>query len=567
MNDENAATAAATAPVNVGAGDSSPAAVPAAGRRGGVERTLWRAFAVLAAPLAVAGLAAAYTAQGQVDAAARLDAATLPQYVAAQRLSADVSALTNYAQQFLIVSTQAERATLQQRIDGRTAGIDRGLHDLRLLAGGDSPLQRQLAAARVDLTAGVVDLAVAAEAVAREAEALRILTGRLRGEAAQGGDSAALAGLRELIALAAAAPTPLALRNVVRQFDIAAAAADTPGVERLTALMRGEDGVAAVRRRQLEALQQQRFIVRRQADAGDRMAAAAAALAADAEQALDAARAEAVDGAKRLRWLVAAGGVAAALAGLIGLRLLRRRVISRLTALNAAVASGAPLPPFDAHAGDGAGDGDELDQLAAGVRGMQATIAAQAAALDRLRGADPLTGLADRRSFFAAASTALDRLRAAGDAASGPAEDPAAAPAHGAALALIDVDHFATVNNVLGVSAGDRALQRLAGVLRRRCGEGQLAARLEGDCFAVLLPGAAPAEAEIFAMRVRQAAADDRRGTDGESGPPVTVSVGVASFDAADRSPDDVYRRADAALKRAKRDGRNRVATALPVNG
>lgn len=552
------ATDDTNAPQRAGAGPG--ASVATAGRpRVSVERTLWRAFAALAAPLAVAGITAAYLAQRHVDAAAELDAAALPQYVAAQRLSADVSALTSYAQQFLIVSTQAERATLQERIDGRTAGVDRGLRELRRLAGGDSPLQRQLAAASADLTAGVADLAVASEAAARNGETLRILIGRLRGDGAQGGDDAALAGLRELTALAAAAPTPLALRNVIRQFDSAAAAAATaPGAERLTALMRGEDGVAAARRRQLEALQQQRFIVRRQADAGDRIAAAASALAADAEQALDAARTEAVDGAKRLRWLLAAGGGAALGAGLIGLRLLRRRVIARLIALNAVVAASAPASPLEIFPDQGNKPDrrDELDQLAAGVGAMQATIAAQAAALERLRGADPLTGLADRGSFFTAAAAALERLRAAGDAANHPAEGPA----DGAALALIDIDHFAAVNNMLGASAGDRALQRLAGLLQRRCGDGQLAARIEGDCFAVLLPGATLAEAEIFAMRVRQAAADDRRGTEVESGPPVTVSIGVAPFDAADRSPDDVYRRADAALKRAKRDGRNRVA-------
>lgn len=558
MNDETAATAAATA----GPDDASPAAGPAAGPRVSVERTLWRAFAALAAPLAVVGVAAAYLAQGQVDAAARLNAAVLPQFVAAQRLSADVYALTNYAQQFLIVSTFAERATLQERIEGRAIGVDRSLGELQRLAGGDSPLQRQLAAARVELTAGVLDLSAASEAAARDGENLRQLSARLRGEAAQRPDNATLAGLRELIALAAAAPTPLALRNIVRQFDAAAASADEPGVSGLSALMRDEDGVAAARRRQLEALQQQRFIVRRQADAGDRMAAAASALAADAERELNVARAAAVSGAERLRWLLAAGILSGAGAGFVGLRLLRRRVASRLTALNAAVANGAPPPPFDDALGREAVPGpeqeDELDQLAAGVRAMQATIAAQTAALERLRGADPLTGLADRRSFFAAAAAALDRLRAAG-------ADPD--PASGAAIMLLDVDHFAAVNDLLGVSAGDRALQRLAGLLQRRCGDGQLAARLEGDCFAVLLPGAAPAEAEIFAMRVRQSAADERRGADVESGPPVTVSIGVAQLEPADRSPDEVYRRADAALKRAKRDGRNRVAMAFPVNG
>lgn len=525
------------------------------GRPVSVERTLRRALAGLAAPLAAVGIAAVLLAQAQVNVAARLDAAALPQFVAAQRLGSEVYALTNYAQQFLIVSTLAERATLQERIEGRAAGIDRGLGELQRLAGGDSPLLRQLAAARADLTAGVADLSAAAEAVARNGENLRLLAGRLRGEGAQGPDNPLLAGLRELIALALAAPTPLALRNIIRQFDIALeSAAESPEIARLAGLMRGEDGVAASRRRLLEALQQQRFIVRRQADAGDRMAAAASALAADAEQALSEARAAAVSGAAQLRWLLAAGIVAGGGAAFFWLQLLRRRVVARLITLNDVCDDGLArdraMAPPDAN-DDFAGD--ELDRLAAGLGAMQARLQNQADELTRLRGADPLTGLADRRRFFSAFADALGRLRQAGEAA---ARDDHAA------LLLIDIDHFAAINEMVGVTAGDRALLRLAGLLRRRCGDGQLAARLEADRFAVLLPGVEPAEAEIFAMRVRQSAADERRGEDVEQAPPVTVSIGVAQLDAADRSVDDAYRRAETALRRAQRDGRNRVAAA-----
>lgn len=536
---------------------AAPHAVPPkdAGSTASVERTVLRALAALAFPVAAAGVVAAFLAQRQVDAAAQLGAVALPQFVAAQRLSGDVYALTNYAQQFQTVSTLAERATLQERIDGRAVGVDRALGELQRLAGGDSPILRQLSAARVDLTAGVADLVAATEAVVRSGEALRALTGRLRGEGAQSPDNAALAALRELTALAAAAPTPLTLRNIARQFDLAMdAAPDNDDVRRLAALMRGEDGVAATRRRELEARQQQRFMVRRQADAGDRMAAVASALTAEAQQALDAAGAAAAAGAERLRWLLAAAIVAGAASGFAGLRLLRRRVVSRLVALCAMVAaSRAAYPPESPPV-----QGDELDRLAGGVRGLQAEIERQAAEIARLRGSDPLTGLADRRSFFAALSVALARLRAAGAAAE---------PADGAAILLMDIDHFEAVNDLLGVSAGDRALERLAGLLRRRCGEGQIAARLEGDCFAVLLPGVEAAEAEIFAMRLRQSAADERRGEDVEQAPPVTVSIGVARLEPADRSVDDAHRRAAAALRRAKSDGRNRVATASTSNG
>ena len=87
-----------------------------------------------------------------------------------------------------------------------------------------------------------------------------------------------------------------------------------------------------------------------------------------------------------------------------------------------------------------------------------------------------------------------------------------------------------------------------------------MAARLSGDDFAVLLPGTSLNDAEIFAMRLRQSAADPPQ-DDAESPPALTISVGLTMLRAADLSPDDALSRADAALRRAKQDGGNRVAT------
>lgn len=76
-----------------------------------------------------------------------------------------------------------------------------------------------------------------------------------------------------------------------------------------------------------------------------------------------------------------------------------------------------------------------------------------------------------------------------------------------AALVLIDLDHFKTVNDTMGHAAGDALLVEVAGRLRTAVRENELVARLGGDEFAVLLPGAAAAEADAVAERILAALA------------------------------------------------------------
>ena len=160
---------------------------------------------------------------------------------------------------------------------------------------------------------------------------------------------------------------------------------------------------------------------------------------------------------------------------------------------------------------------------------------------------DPLTGAVNRRGFIERLNQAHQRaLRAANGM-------------HGYAVLMVDVDHFKAVNDRLGHAEGDRVLQHVALTLRETLRTGDVVARWGGEEFCVLLSRVN--EAEAHALAVRMAA---RIANSGE--PRVTVSVGVAQAHPATEGSEDVVRRADAALYRAKAAGRNRVEAA-PLPG
>lgn len=156
---------------------------------------------------------------------------------------------------------------------------------------------------------------------------------------------------------------------------------------------------------------------------------------------------------------------------------------------------------------------------------------------------DVLTGLPNRRWFLAAAQDAL-------------------ADAAPVALLSLDIDHFKIVNDTYGHSAGDTVLRVLASVMNAVAGTSGAACRIGGEEFVVLLPGAETAGATDVAETLR--AAIEERGRAGHDGmPAVTISIGVAGVAAGQgTSVDALFERADAALYRAKREGRNRVAVA-----
>lgn len=129
------------------------------------------------------------------------------------------------------------------------------------------------------------------------------------------------------------------------------------------------------------------------------------------------------------------------------------------------------------------------------------------------------------------------------------------------ALAILDVDLFKRVNDDHGHIAGDGVLKQIAEVLRHHVRGEDVAARIGGEEFAVLLPEADPEAALAFCERLREAVAAARFAPGGEPRT-ITISIGLADLapSRADRST--LMRAADAALYDAKESGRNRVCRA-----
>jgi diguanylate cyclase (GGDEF)-like protein len=126
------------------------------------------------------------------------------------------------------------------------------------------------------------------------------------------------------------------------------------------------------------------------------------------------------------------------------------------------------------------------------------------------------------------------------------------------ALCIIDVDLFKPVNDRFGHIAGDAVLRQLATVLRLFVRDEDLAARIGGEEFAVMLTESDVEAARVFAERVRTAVEESTFVLGGEP-QRITISVGIAglALDRSDRSA--LMAAADAALYRAKDSGRNRV--------
>ncbi len=155
---------------------------------------------------------------------------------------------------------------------------------------------------------------------------------------------------------------------------------------------------------------------------------------------------------------------------------------------------------------------------------------------------DPLTGLYNRRMV-------MERLR----------EETAMVAAGGAtyAIAMIDVDHFKSVNDRYGHEVGDRVLVEMAQALAARLKGDELCARWGGEEFVLILPGMTLREASALAEGVQQhlrsvplVVADQELW--------LTISIGVSQYMAGENFSAAIDR-ADRALYRAKQLGRDRV--------
>lgn len=132
------------------------------------------------------------------------------------------------------------------------------------------------------------------------------------------------------------------------------------------------------------------------------------------------------------------------------------------------------------------------------------------------------------------------------------------------ALALIDADHFKTVNDTYGHLVGDEALKLISGAIRSSIREHDIAGRVGGEEFCVFLPGAQEEEAAQISERIRAEVEKLSFRPDGGPRHPLTVSIGVALTNG-QQPTSQVMRRADRCLYDAKEQGRNAVVLAAPL--
>lgn len=123
---------------------------------------------------------------------------------------------------------------------------------------------------------------------------------------------------------------------------------------------------------------------------------------------------------------------------------------------------------------------------------------------------------------------------------------------------IFDIDHFKGINDQFGHLAGDKAIMMTGDVCRREMRTTDFPARLGGDEFVVLMTHTSADLALPIADRLRVRIADALRGL-GTLGEGATISGGLSELAEGDVSYEDVLKRADDALYRAKRDGRNRI--------
>jgi two-component system cell cycle response regulator len=185
-----------------------------------------------------------------------------------------------------------------------------------------------------------------------------------------------------------------------------------------------------------------------------------------------------------------------------------------------------------------------VEELYARLRSAERSLRLQSD-LIRLAMVDPLTGVFNRRAFF-------DKAQKLGASAS---------PSAPLAALMLDVDYFKRVNDSYGHDVGD---QVLSAVGREALVEGALTGRLGGEEFAILLAASSLDDAIEHAERLRtQLAALSFQTASGEMS--ITCSFGVAQWHPGE-TVDELLKRADGALYRAKNSGRDRVVAAAEAD-
>ena len=157
---------------------------------------------------------------------------------------------------------------------------------------------------------------------------------------------------------------------------------------------------------------------------------------------------------------------------------------------------------------------------------------------------DPLTGLHNRRYLDTHLRAMAEQAKTSGKPLS---------------IVLVDIDNFKSINDTYGHAAGDDVLREFAARFRSSTRGADLACRIGGEEFAVVMPDTSLEHACQIGERLREHIACEPFQAEAGTRLAVTASVGIATFDLAQGSLEALLKRADEALYIAKRGGRNRV--------
>ena len=167
------------------------------------------------------------------------------------------------------------------------------------------------------------------------------------------------------------------------------------------------------------------------------------------------------------------------------------------------------------------------------------------ARLEALAHTDPLTQALNRRALTARLAAELDRARRY--------QSPVT-------LLLVDLDHFKKINDTYGHLVGDEVLREVAALLLHAVRSVDVVARYGGEEFVVVLPETGAEGAVAFAERIREKIGGEPFGKAEGVSLALTASIGVAAYPSPDiETVEELFARADAALYRAKAEGRDRV--------
>jgi len=157
---------------------------------------------------------------------------------------------------------------------------------------------------------------------------------------------------------------------------------------------------------------------------------------------------------------------------------------------------------------------------------------------------DELTRLANRRSLFERLAIEYERVQRN--------------PGLRCCLLAIDIDHFKRVNDTWGHAAGDVVLRHVAQTMKQQTRRIDIAARIGGEEFIILLPDTTVENAQALAERIRASVENTPANTGGQQ-IAVTISIGLSAIHPEDRNDQQALERADLALYAAKHSGRNRI--------